>query len=69
MAGAASTSAAPTTGSPSSLPRPHVCPLCQLAFARAHDLKRHGATHTGEKKFKCNACGKAYGRKDALKRH
>lgn len=67
--GAASTSTAPTAGSSSSLPRPHVCPLCQLAFARAHDLKRHGATHTGEKKFKCNACGKAYGRKDALKRH
>lgn len=69
MSGAASTSAAPAVGSSSSLPRPHVCPLCQLAFARAHDLKRHGATHTGEKKFKCNACGKAYGRKDALKRH
>ncbi|KAG9046569.1 hypothetical protein FS837_004168 [Tulasnella sp. UAMH 9824] len=69
MAGAASTSTAPAAGSSSSLPRPHVCPLCQLAFARAHDLKRHGATHTGEKKFKCNACGKAYGRKDALKRH
>ncbi|KAG9017937.1 hypothetical protein FRB90_000119 [Tulasnella sp. 427] len=67
---AASSSMAQPSGSPSSsLPRPHVCPLCQLAFARAHDLKRHGATHTGEKKFKCNACGKAYGRKDALKRH
>ncbi|KAG8842651.1 hypothetical protein FRB96_004939 [Tulasnella sp. 330] len=52
-----------------SLARPHVCPLCPLAFTRAHDLKRHTMTHTGEKRFKCTKCGKAYGRKDALKRH
>ncbi|KAG9031682.1 hypothetical protein FRB95_002421 [Tulasnella sp. JGI-2019a] len=52
-----------------SLARPHVCPLCPLAFTRAHDLKRHTMTHTGEKRFKCLRCGKAYGRKDALKRH
>ncbi|KAG8968981.1 hypothetical protein FRC03_005247 [Tulasnella sp. 419] len=63
--------AAPPTSTPSSSSqnKQHVCQICTLAFARAHDLKRHTTTHTGEKNFVCPNCLKKYARKDALKRH
>ncbi|KAG8817749.1 hypothetical protein FRC19_011170 [Serendipita sp. 401] len=49
-------------------PRPHVCEVCGLGFARGHDLKRHKETHTNLKPHICD-CGKSFSRKDALKRH
>lgn len=56
--------------STSSSQRPFCCDLCTLSFNRQHDFKRHRETHTGEKPFLCNGgCGKAFTRKDALKRH
>jgi uncharacterized Zn-finger protein len=48
--------------------RPHVCDVCQTAFARGHDLKRHKETHSNTKPHSCE-CGKSFTRKDALKRH
>ena len=60
---------APSTSSPSlDQPRPHVCGICQAAFHRNHDLKRHKDVHNDTKPYVCQ-CGRAFTRKDALKRH
>ena len=59
----------PSTSSPSlDQPRPHVCGICQAAFQRNHDLKRHKDVHNDTKPYVCR-CGRAFTRKDALKRH
>lgn len=47
--------------------RPFVCDICQKAFVRNHDLKRHKNSHTGVANT-C-PCGKTFPRADALKRH
>lgn len=47
--------------------RPFVCDICQKAFVRNHDLKRHRNSHTGVANT-C-PCGKKFPRADALKRH
>ncbi|KAF7336382.1 hypothetical protein MVEN_02186800 [Mycena venus] len=55
---------------PASPDREFPCDLCPLSFDRHHDLKRHIETHSGEKPYLCDrGCGKAFTRKDALKRH
>ncbi|KAJ7670593.1 hypothetical protein DFH06DRAFT_1320522 [Mycena polygramma] len=55
---------------PASPDREFPCDLCPLSFDRQHDLKRHIETHSGEKPYLCDrGCGKAFTRKDALKRH
>lgn len=60
---------APSTSSPSlDQPRPHVCGICHAAFQRNHDLKRHKDVHNDTKPYVCQ-CGRAFTRKDALKRH
>ncbi|KAI9149812.1 hypothetical protein H9P43_009991 [Blastocladiella emersonii ATCC 22665] len=52
-------------------PRPFICGFddCAARFSRNHDLKRHERIHTGEKKWKCLECERAFGRRDALARH
>ncbi|KAJ6514219.1 hypothetical protein C8R47DRAFT_567765 [Mycena vitilis] len=55
---------------PASPDREFPCDLCPLSFDRQHDLKRHIESHSGEKPYLCDrGCGKAFTRKDALKRH
>jgi len=51
--------------------KPFVCsfPPCTARFSRNHDLKRHELIHTGERRYKCKECGRAFGRRDALARH
>ncbi|KNE60142.1 hypothetical protein AMAG_18475 [Allomyces macrogynus ATCC 38327] len=51
--------------------KPYQCsfPPCQARFSRNHDLRRHERIHTGEKTWKCDECGRAFGRRDALSRH
>ncbi|KNE56108.1 hypothetical protein AMAG_01948 [Allomyces macrogynus ATCC 38327] len=51
--------------------KPFVCTFapCTARFSRNHDLKRHERIHTGEKKWQCVECGRAFGRRDALVRH
>ncbi|KNE55476.1 hypothetical protein AMAG_01367 [Allomyces macrogynus ATCC 38327] len=58
----------PTTTSEA---KPYQCsfPPCQARFSRNHDLRRHERIHTGEKTWKCDECGRAFGRRDALSRH
>jgi len=54
----------------SDVPEPPLnCPQCPKTFASTWHLKRHVATHTKDKKFKCDLCGKFFSRNDNLKSH
>ena len=45
------------------------CPQCPKTFASTWHLKRHVQTHSKEKRFKCDLCGKFFSRNDNLKSH
>ena len=66
------TLAAPTkkTGVAGEYPElPLNCPQCPKTFASTWHLKRHVQTHSKEKRFKCDLCGKFFSRNDNLKSH
>lgn len=45
------------------------CKICGKTISRKYAMKRHMATHTGEKKFTCHHCGKQYAQESGLQRH
>ncbi|PYI04111.1 hypothetical protein BO78DRAFT_268799, partial [Aspergillus sclerotiicarbonarius CBS 121057] len=45
------------------------CQFCTAVFHRLDHHKRHTATHSAEKPFKCGFCGSQYKRGDVLRRH
>uniref|UniRef100_A0A8H7KAC5 C2H2-type domain-containing protein n=1 Tax=Bionectria ochroleuca TaxID=29856 RepID=A0A8H7KAC5_BIOOC len=45
------------------------CSYCQKAFLKTEHLLRHERSHTGEKPYPCNKCGRRYARSDVLLRH
>ncbi|XP_037501532.1 zinc finger protein 513 [Rhipicephalus sanguineus] len=46
-----------------------LCLVCLRTFPDTHSLKRHGLTHTGEKKYKCSLCPYATISSTFLQRH
>ncbi|CAG2179992.1 unnamed protein product [Oppiella nova] len=53
------------------LSKPFKCPWseCDLRFRSSFDMRRHLVTHTGERPFGCDQCGKRFSRADKLKEH
>ncbi|KAF2086219.1 hypothetical protein K490DRAFT_4660, partial [Saccharata proteae CBS 121410] len=49
--------------------RTYRCPDCHRNFKRREHCARHQRTHTRERPFPCQFCGKTYARKDMVKRH
>ena len=47
----------------------YVCPFCYKEISDKAHIKRHIATHTGEKPYVCNLCDYSAVQKSTLKRH
>lgn len=45
------------------------CPECPKQFASSWHLRRHVQTHSKQKKYPCDLCGKFFSRADNLKSH
>ncbi|KAG8196196.1 hypothetical protein JTE90_007924 [Oedothorax gibbosus] len=48
---------------------PYQCPSCPYTTAKKSHLEYHVLTHTGEKPYKCNVCGKAFAVKHNFTKH
>lgn len=46
-----------------------VCEICKKVCMKPSDLKRHMMSHTGERPFKCEVCGKQFRAKNSMMYH
>ncbi|CAL1279631.1 unnamed protein product [Larinioides sclopetarius] len=45
------------------------CQFCDYSSLNSGHVRRHILTHTGERPFKCNICGRGFTQKNNLKKH
>ncbi|XP_047542221.1 zinc finger protein 160-like isoform X12 [Vanessa atalanta] len=46
-----------------------LCEVCKKSFSCISTLKKHMASHSGDKDFVCEICDKSYGHEKSLKKH
>lgn len=50
-------------------PKRHFCPFCQYSTVQSTHFKDHLKTHTGERPYQCDICGRRFARKLTCQRH